>query len=146
MACRNREIWKIFIFSGDGRVGMRIRQMGIKTDRKWIDSKLFEIMNITMPWTVTYCVTFVVSDISYPSTLYQWVISSSAKYKSVQKVQENLPDTPVNLTIASKYFHICPAPPGAEQCALGLSKSILRWFWNQIMLWRWIQDAMGFNL
>jgi hypothetical protein len=50
---------------------------------------------------------------------------SSAKCNSVRKPYANLPDTPVALASASKYFQMLPAPPGALQSALRLCKSSL---------------------
>jgi len=49
---------------------------------------------------------------------------TSAQCKSVWKPYANLPDTPVALTSASKYFQMLPAPPGALGSALRLCKSI----------------------
>jgi len=46
--------------------------------------------------------------------------TESAKCKSVRKPHTHLPDTPVVLTIASKYFQMLPGPPGALQSALRL--------------------------
>jgi len=66
---------------------------------------------------------------------------TSAKCKSVRKPHANLPDTPVALTSASKYFQVLPGPPGALQCALRLCKSILRCSWKHLQLWRCVQDA-----
>jgi len=51
---------------------------------------------------------------------------ASARCKSVRKLHANLPDTPLALTSASKYFQMLPAPPGALQCALRLCRSICR--------------------
>jgi len=56
----------------------------------------------------------------------QGILTSSAKCKSVRKPHANLPDTPVALTSASKYFQILSGPPGALQSALRLCKSVLR--------------------
>jgi hypothetical protein len=70
---------------------------------------------------------------------------SSAKCKSVQKPHANLPDTPVALTSASKYFEMLPGPPGALQNALRLWKSILRCYWKHLQLWMSIQDATRFE-
>jgi len=47
---------------------------------------------------------------------------TSAKCKSVRKPPANLPDIPVALTSASKYFQMLPGPPGALQRALRLCK------------------------
>ena len=71
---------------------------------------------------------------------------TSAKCKSVRKPHAILPDTPDNLTSASKYFQMLPDPPGAKQSALRLCKSILRCSWKYLKLWRCLQDAMRFNL
>jgi len=69
----------------------------------------------------------------------------SAKCKSVQMPQANLPDTAADLTSASKYFQMLPGPPGAEQSALRLHTSILRGFWKHLQLWRCIQHAPTFE-
>jgi hypothetical protein len=58
--------------------------------------------------------------------LNQITYATSAKSKSVQKPHPTLPDTPVALTNASKYFQTLPSPPGALQSAHRLGKSILR--------------------
>jgi len=58
--------------------------------------------------------------------VYPGAPSVSAKCKSVRKSHANLPDTPVNPIIASKYSQMLPGPPGAKQNALTLFKSILR--------------------
>jgi hypothetical protein len=52
-------------------------------------------------------------------------VNASAKCNSVRKLYANLPDTPVALVSASKYFQMLPTPPGALQSALRLCKSIL---------------------
>jgi len=67
--------------------------------------------------------------------------SSSAKCNSVRKPHAILPDTPGNLTSASKYFQTLPDPPGAKQSALRLCKSILGCSWKHLQLWRCTQDA-----
>jgi len=51
---------------------------------------------------------------------------SSARCKSVRKPYANLPDTPISLTRASKYFQTLPKSLGALQSALRLCKSIHR--------------------
>jgi hypothetical protein len=51
--------------------------------------------------------------------------TTSAKCNFVLKRYAYLPDTPVALTTASKYFQLLPAPPGGLQNALTLCKSIL---------------------
>ena len=66
---------------------------------------------------------------------------ASAKCKSVQKPHANLPDIPVALTSASKYFTMLPGPAGALQSALRHCKSILRCPWKHLQSWRCIQDA-----
>jgi len=71
---------------------------------------------------------------------------TSAKCKSVRKPHANLPDTPVDLIGAPKWFQMLPGPPGAKQSALGLWESILRRFWKHLQLWRCIQDATRFDL
>ena len=71
--------------------------------------------------------------------------STSAKCNLVQKPYANLPDTPVALTCASKYFQMLPAPPGALQSALRLCKSILMCSWKHLQWWRYIQDATRFD-
>jgi hypothetical protein len=53
-------------------------------------------------------------------------IPTSAKCKLDRKLHANLPDTPIDLTSASKYFQMLPDPPGAKQSALRLCKSIHR--------------------
>jgi len=50
----------------------------------------------------------------------------SGKCKSVQMPHPNYPDTPVDLTSASKYFQMLPGPPEAKYSALRLCKCILR--------------------
>ena len=65
----------------------------------------------------------------------------SAKCNSVRKPHAILPDTPGVLTSASKYFPTLPDPPGANQSALRLCKSIFRCSWKHLQLWRCIQDA-----
>jgi len=66
---------------------------------------------------------------------------SSAKCNSVRKPHRILPDTPGDLTSASKYFQTLPDPPGAKLSALRVCKSILRCSWKHLQLWRCIQDA-----
>jgi len=66
---------------------------------------------------------------------------ASAKCKSVRTPQANLPDTSVDCTCAFKHCKMLPGPPGANQSALRLYKSILRCFWKHLPLWRCIQDA-----
>jgi len=66
---------------------------------------------------------------------------TSAKCKSVRKPQPSLPETPVAITSASKYFQILPGPPEALQSALRLCKSILRGSWKHLQLWMCIQEA-----
>jgi len=66
---------------------------------------------------------------------------TSAKCNSVRKPHPILPDTPGDLTSASKYFQTLPDPPWAKQSALRLCKSILRCSWQHLQLWRCIQDA-----
>jgi len=66
---------------------------------------------------------------------------TSAKCNAVQKPHAILPDTPGDLTGASKYIQTLPDPPGAKQSALRLCKSILRCSWKHLQLWRCIQDA-----
>jgi len=66
---------------------------------------------------------------------------TSAKCNSVQNPHAILADTPGDLTSASKYFQTLPDPPGAEQSALRLCKSILRCSWKYRQLWSWIQNA-----
>ena len=63
----------------------------------------------------------------------RWCLSTSAKCKLVWKPHANLPDSPVALTRASKYFQMLSGPPGASHSALRLCKSILhqenvKWF------------------
>ena len=70
----------------------------------------------------------------------------SAKCKSVWKQHAILPDTPGDLTSASKYFWMVPDPPGAKRSALRLCKSILRCSQEHLKLWRCIQDATRFDL
>jgi len=70
---------------------------------------------------------------------------SSAKCKSLRQPHANLPDTPVALTSASKYFQMLPGSPGALQSALRLCKSILRCSWKHLQFWMWIQDTTGFD-
>jgi len=53
-------------------------------------------------------------------------VSASAKYKSVQKLHKNIPDTPVDRTSTWKSFHMLPGHPEAKQSALSLYKSIPR--------------------
>jgi len=57
-------------------------------------------------------------------------IHTSAKCKLVRKQCANLPDTPGDLTSASKYFYKLPGLPGAKQSALRLCKSIHRMLWD----------------
>jgi len=76
-------------------------------------------------------------------TVCRW--SSSAQCNSVRKPYATLPDTPVALTSASKYFQILPAPPGALKRALRLCKIILTCSWKNLQWWRCIQDATRFN-
>jgi len=59
-------------------------------------------------------------------TMNKWC--TSAKCKSVWKPHPNLPDTRGGLASASMFFQMLPGPPGAEQSALRLCKSILRCF------------------
>ena len=56
----------------------------------------------------------------------------SAKCNSVQKLTAHLPDTPVALTTASKYFQMLLAPPGGLESALRLGKSMLMCFWMHL--------------
>jgi len=77
-----------------------------------------------------------------PSTAYT---ESSAKCQSVPKPHTNLPDTPVALTSASKYFQMLPGPPRAFQSALRLCKSILRCSRKHVQLWMCIEDATRFD-
>jgi len=72
--------------------------------------------------------------------------STSAQSKLVRRPHANLPDTPVNFTIASKYFQMVPGPPGAKQSALRLCKFILTCSWKHRQLWRCIQDTTRFDL
>jgi len=65
----------------------------------------------------------------------------SAKFNSVRKLHAILPDTPGDLTSASKHFQTLPDPPGDKQSALRLCKSIHRCSWEHLQLWRCIQDA-----
>jgi len=67
------------------------------------------------------------------------------RLKYILLMYANLPDTPVALTSASKYFQMLPAPPGALQSALRLCTSILTCFWKHLQRWRCIQDAMRFD-
>jgi len=53
---------------------------------------------------------------------------TSAKCELVQKPNSNLPDTPVAITNAAKYFQMVPGHPGALQSTLRLCKSILTYF------------------
>jgi len=69
------------------------------------------------------------------------IATSSAKCNSVQKPHAILPDTPGDLTSASKYFQTLPDPPGAKHSALRLCKSIIRCPWKHLELWRCFQDA-----
>jgi hypothetical protein len=66
--------------------------------------------------------------LSTPSTgigeLSIWA-QTSAKCKSVREPHSNLPDTPVDLTSASKHYQMSPGPPGAKERALRLCKSKL---------------------
>jgi hypothetical protein len=71
---------------------------------------------------------------------------SSAKCNLVQKWYAYLPDTPVALTTAFKYFQMLPAPPGGLQSALRLCKSILTCSWMHLESWRCIQDAMRLTI
>jgi len=85
--------------------------------------------------------------ITFPPQRHQDPVNRpSAKCRSVRKPHPSLPDTPVDLTSASKYFQMLPGPPGAKQSALRLCKSILRCSWRQLQLWRCIQDATSFEL
>ena len=77
--------------------------------------------------------------------LYLTLDSTSAKCKSVRKPRAYLPDSPLALTSAYKYFQMLPGPPGALQCALRLCKRILRCSWKHLRLWRCIQDATRFD-
>jgi len=72
-------------------------------------------------------------------------IIASVKCKSVRKPHATLPDTPLTLTSASKYFQILPGPTGALQSPLRLWKSILRCSWKHQQLWLCIQDATRFD-
>ena len=85
-----------------------------------------------------------VGHVFYCIILFVWSSShwsTSAKCKSVRKPQANLPDTPTDLTRAPKWFQMLPGRPRAKQSDLGLCKSILRCSWEQLLLWRSIQDA-----
>jgi len=68
---------------------------------------------------------------------------TSAKCNSVQKPHAILPDTPGDLSSASKYLQTLPDPTGAKQSALRLCKSILGCSWKHPQLWRCIQDALS---
>ena len=72
-------------------------------------------------------------------------LCSSAKCKPVWKTHTTLPDNPVALTSASKYFQVLPGPPAAVQCALKLCKRILKCSWKRLQLRRCIQDATRFH-
>jgi len=51
---------------------------------------------------------------------------SSEKCKLVRKPYANLSDTLVKLSSVPKYLQIFPGPPGAQQSALKLCKSIIK--------------------
>jgi len=70
---------------------------------------------------------------------------TSAKCKSVQKPYANLPDTPVALTSASKYFQMLPGLPGALWSALRLSKRFPGGSRKHLQLWRCYQDGTRFD-
>jgi len=62
----------------------------------------------------------------------QAICQSSAWCKAVPKKHANLPDTPVDISSAAKYFLILPGPLCAKQCALNLGRSSLRCFWQHL--------------
>jgi len=70
----------------------------------------------------------------------------SAKQKSVQKLNANLPDCLVDLTSTPKSFQLLPDPSGAEQSAIRLCNSIFKYYRKHLQLWRCIQDATIFDL
>jgi len=72
--------------------------------------------------------------------------AASAKCKLGWKQHTIHPDTPNDLTSASKYFEMLPDPLRTKESALRLCKSILRCSWNHLKLWRCIQDTSTFEL
>jgi len=74
------------------------------------------------------------------------VITSAGKCELVLKPHANPLDTQVNLNSAPKYFLILPGPLGDLQSALGHCRSILRYSWKSLQLWRCMQNATIFGL
>jgi len=58
----------------------------------------------------------------------------------------NLPDTLFNLTSAPKYLQMLPASSEAKYHALRYCKSILKFFWKFLQLWRCIQHATTIDI
>jgi len=64
-----------------------------------------------------------------------------SKCKSVRKPDAKLPEFPVALTSASKYFQMLPDPPGDLQCASKFCKSIHRYSRKWMQSWMCMQNA-----
>jgi len=111
----------------------------------WETSSPLSLLNVTLLCSIQFWLTGT-GFISFFFCSFFLYSTSSAKCISVQKPHTNLPDTPVALTSASKYFQMLPGPPGALQCALRLCNSILRCTWKHQQLWRCIQDATGMTI
>jgi len=78
--------------------------------------------------------------------IYVLQLIEISKGKLVHKQHAILPDTPGDVTNASKYFQMFPDPPGAKECALRLDMTILRCSWNHQQLWICIQDVTRYDI